>query len=126
MADISIVELVIYGFLELFSLSMLIISVVKEIPDTKARAIIRSIYLIPGMIAAAFLAQTGQKIILNTVLTNSTTTVSNSTTIWNETTNQANFIILQNSVWGYFHILMFFVLFIFIINQMYNLLTKPE
>lgn len=124
--DISIIELFWYGFLELFSISMLIISSIKEIPNTRASSIIRSIYLIPGMIAAAFLSGTGERITFNTILTNSTTTVSNSTTIWNETTSQANFIALQSPVWGYFHMLIMLVLFIFIINQIYNLLTKPE
>lgn len=105
---------------------MLIISTIKEIPNTRSSSIIRSIYLIPGMIAAAFLGQTGQNIVFNTILTNSTTTVSNSTTTWFEVTNQSNFIALQNPAWGYFHLLIMLVLFIFIINQVYNLLTKPE
>jgi len=126
MSDISIIELGIYVFIELFSLSMLIISAIKEIPDTKKRSIIRAIYLVPGMITAAFMAQTGQKIIFITTLTNSTTKASNSSTIWNETTNQVNFVVLQNPVWGYFHLLIFFVLFIFIVNQLYNLLTKSD
>lgn len=124
--DISIIELAIYCFIELFSFSMLVISSIKEIPDTKNRSIIRAIYLIPGMIAAAWLARTGQNVTFNTILTNSTTTVSNATTIWNETTTQTNFIALQSEVWGYFHLLVMLVLFVFIINQIYNLLTKKE
>ncbi len=126
MTDISIIELCIYGFLEIFSLSMLIISTIKEIPNTRASSIIRSIYLIPGMIAAAFLGGTGQNITFNTILTNSTTTVSNSTTVWTEVTNQTNFIVLQSEVWGYFHLLIMLVLFAFIINQIVNFMTKPE
>lgn len=126
MSDISIIELFFYGFLELFSLSMLIISVIKEIPDTKARAIIRAIYLIPGMIAAAFLGGTGQNITLNTVLTNSTTFNATNATVFKEVTNQANFIALQNPVWGYLHLLIMMVLFVFIANQIYNLLTKND
>jgi hypothetical protein len=124
--DISVVELAIYGFLEIFSLSMLIISTIKEIPNTRASSIIRSIYLIPGMIAAAWLARTGQNVTFNTILTNSTTTVSNSTTIWNEVTTQTNFVMLQSEVWGYFHLLIMLVLFAFIINQIVNFMTKPE
>lgn len=126
MTDVSIIELIIYGFLELFSLSMLIISTIKEIPNTKASSIIRSIYLIPGMIAAAWLARTGENVTFNTILTNSTTTVSNSTTVWTEITNQSNFIVLQSEVWGYFHLLIMLVLFAFIINQIVNFMTKPE
>ena len=124
--DISIIELCIYGFLEIFSLSMLIISTIKEIPNTKASSIIRSIYLIPGMIAAAWLARTGENVTFNTILTNSTTTVSNSTTVWTEITNQSNFIVLQSEVWGYFHLMIMLVLFAFIINQIVNFMTKPE
>lgn len=105
---------------------MLIISTIKEIPNTKASSIIRSIYLIPGMIAAAWLARTGQNVTFNTILTNSTTTVSNSTTVWNEVTTQTNFVMLQSEVWGYFHLLIMLVLFAFIINQIVNFMTKPE
>lgn len=126
LADISIIELCIYGFLEIFSLSMLIISTIKEIPNTKASSIIRSIYLIPGMIAAAWLARTGENVTFNTILTNSTTTVSNSSTVWTEITSQSNFIVLQSEVWGYFHLMIMLVLFAFIINQIVNFMTKPE
>lgn len=124
--DISIVELFFYGFLELFSVSMLIISSIKEIPNTRASSIIRAIYLIPGMIAAAFLSGTGQKIIFNTVLTNSTASFPNGTIIQNMSQSSADFIVLQSPVWGYLHMLIMLVLFIFVINQIYNLLTKPE
>lgn len=125
-SDISIIELGIYVFIELFSVSMLIISSIKEVPNTRASSIIRSIYLIPGMIAAAFMAQTGQNIIFNTMTTKSFVQFPNGTLIQNMTSSTNDFIPLQNPVWGYFHLLIMFVLFIFIINQIYNLLTKPE
>lgn len=126
MVDISILEFGIYVFLELFSISMLIISVIKEIPNTRASAIIRAIYLIPGMIAAAFMAQTGEKIIFYSSNIQTNVTAANGTLIQHISTIQNDLVQLQNPVWGYFHILMFFVLFMFVINQMYNLLTKPE
>lgn len=127
MPDLSIIELAFFGFVELFSLAMLIISTVKEIPNERASSIIRAIYLIPGMIAAAFIAaNSGEKIIFDTINTTTLTHAANGTILTNATTIQNTVIALQNPVWGYLHILIFFVLFIFVINQMYNLLTKPE
>lgn len=126
MVDISILEFGIYVFLELFSISMLIISVIKEIPNTRASSIIRAIYLIPGVIAAAFMARTGEKIIFYSSTIHTNITAANGTLIQQISSIQNDTIPLQNEVWGYFHILVFFVLIIFIINQMYNLLTKPE
>jgi len=126
MPDLSIIELVFWGFLELFSISMLIISTIKEIPDTKARSIIRAIYLIPGMIAAAFIGVQGNKVIFENTTTTIINGLPNGTIINNSTTTTINFILLQSEVWGYFHLLIFMVLFIFIINQVYNLLTKND
>lgn len=127
MPDLSIVELFFFGFMELFSVSMLIISSIKEIPNTRASSIIRAIYLIPGMISAAFIAgNSGQNVILNTIKISTNVTAANGTLLQTISTIQPSYIPLQNEVWGYLHMLIFFTLFIFVINQIYNLLTKPE
>lgn len=119
MADISLIELFVYGFVAYSSLLMLIISTIKEVPTTKALSISRAIYLIPGMIAAALLAQVGPNIITTSV--SNTITALNTSEVFQEviTTEME----LQNEVWAIFHYMIFIVLFIYIISQILILLT---
>ena len=73
MADISIIECGVYGFIAYSSLLMLIISVVKEVPDKKSQSILRSMWLIPGIICAALLMSSGVNITMDTITTVNTT-----------------------------------------------------
>ena len=124
--DTSIVELIFYGFIELFSLSMLIISVIKEIPDTKSRSIARAVYLIPGMIAAGVMSGTGIHINMITTMTNSTTISNVTQEVFTEIGTKTDMISLVNPMWMMFHLLIFLTLLIFILNQVYNLLVKTD
>lgn len=143
MVDISIVEFGVYGFIAYSSLLMLIISTIKEVPSTKSFAIARVVYLVPGMICAAFLAGVGVNIDLetstNTIMTNQTIneftingttgdliTNSTTTTSTNSTSVESNYIILQNPVWALFHYIIFIVLAIYVITQLLNLFTKTD
>lgn len=126
MSDISLAEFIVYGFTAYSSLLMLIISVVKEIPSTKSLAIARSIFLIPGMVAAGVLASSGINIQVATVDTSNLIRSINTTQTWSETTQQINNIVLQNPVWQMFHILIFLVLLVYVITQMLNLFTKYD
>ena len=118
MVDASFIELIIYAFVEMFSISMLIISAVKEVPNTRASSIVRSIYLIPGMIAAGVMSGIGENITLPEVTTKSL----NTTEVWVETAQ----VHLLNPYWGMFHLMIMLVLMIYVAFQMLNLLTKPE
>lgn len=126
MSDISLAEFMVYGFVAYSSLLMLIISVVKEIPTTKSLSIARSIFLIPGMVAAGVLASSGVNIQVATVDTSNIIRSINTTQTWSETTQQINNIVLQNPVWQMFHILIFLVLLVYVITQMLNLFTKYD
>lgn len=126
MSDISLAEFIVYGFVAYSSLLMLIISVVKEIPSTKSLAIARSIFLIPGMVAAAILATSGVNIQVANVATSNLIRSINTTQTWSETTSQINNIVLQNPVWQTFHMLIFLVLLVYVITQMLNLFTKYD
>jgi len=124
---ISIIEFVVYGFVAYSSLLMLIISVVKEIPSGKTQSILRSIWLIPGMIASSLLAGLGTNISVNDILTteniiNGTTGIAmtNSTIV---TTNTINFV---NPVWITFHWMIFLILLTYVIIQILNLLVKKD
>jgi len=122
MADISIIEFGVYGFVCYSSVLMLIIATIKEIPTTKALSIARAIYLVPGMISAALLAQVGPNIV-TTNITN-TITALNTSEVFQEVI--ATEIELQNEVWAIFHYMLFLVLFIYIITQILILFTKVD
>ena len=122
MADISLIEFAVYGFVAYSSLLMLIISTIKEIPSTKALSISRAIYLIPGMIAAALLAGVGPNIVTTSV--NNTITALNTSEVFQEViTTQTT---LQNEVWAIFHYMIFIVLFVYVITQILILFTKVD
>ena len=126
MSDISLAEFIVYGFVAYSSLLMLIISVVKEIPSTKSLAIARSIFLIPGMVAAAVLASSGVNIQVANVATSNLIKSINTTQTWSETTSQINNMVLQSPVWQMFHMLIFLVLVVYVITQMLNLFIKTD
>lgn len=126
MSDISLAEFIVYGFVAYSSLLMLIISVVKEIPTTKSLAIARSIFLIPGMVAAAVLASSGVNIQVANVATSNLIKSINTTQTWTETTTQINNIVLQSQVWQMFHMLIFLVLVVYVITQMLSLFLKYD
>ncbi len=122
MADISIIEFGVYGFVAYSSILMLIISTIKEVPTTKALSIARSIYLIPGMIAAALLATVGPNITTTSV--SNTITALNTSEVFQEViTTQTT---IQNEVWAIFHYMLFIVLFVYVITQILILFTKVD
>ena len=122
MADISIIEFGVYGFVCYSSVLMLIIATIKEIPTTKALSIARAIYLIPGMISAILLSQVGPNIITTSV-TNTITALNTSEVFQEVITSETT---IQNEVWAVFHYMLFLVLFIYIITQILILLTKVD
>ncbi len=105
---------------------MLIISVVKEIPTTKSLAIARSIFLMPGMVAAGILASSGVNIQVANVATSNLIRSINTTQTWSETTTQINNIVLQSPVWQMFHILIFLTLLVYVITQILTLFVKYD
>jgi len=101
---------------------MLIISVIKEVPSTKALSIVRAIYLFPSIFAAGILAQISPTIVLPSV-TNTILAV-NTTEVFEETIDAS--IVIQSNVWITFHILLMLVMMIYVITQMLILLTRHE
>ena len=123
MADLSLLEFAVYGFVAYSSLLMLIISAIKtEIPTTRSLAIVRAIYLMPGAICALVLA-TSSIVIVSSDTTNTITAV-NTTEVWTESIS--NSITLMNPVWGALHVMIFVVIMIFVVTQIMNLLTKTD
>ena len=120
MADISILEWGVYGFITYSSLLMLIISTIKEVPTEKSGSVYRSIWLIPGILCAFILASSG----INIVTSDTTNTITsvNTTEVWTETISSS--IVLQNPIWVTVHLLIFMVLIVYVVIQILALFTK--
>lgn len=124
MADLSILEWGVYGFITYSSLLMLIISTIKEVPSEKSGSIIRGIYLIPGIICAFILASSGILITTDSTNTVNTITSLNTSEVWTEEIVQVNSIVLRNEVWVIVHLLIMIILILYVVTQMLTLLTK--
>ncbi len=99
---------------------VLITSINKTQPAGDKAAIIRSIYLIPGIICAAILASSGEDI--GTVSVDNTIRNLNTTEVWTETVLQT--VVLQNQAWIWVHFMIMFVLIAYVIQQVADLLIK--
>ena len=127
MAELSIIEFGVYGFITYTSLLMLIISTIKEVPSGKSQSILRSMYLIPGVICAVLLASAGVDIGFDTVTTvNTITDNQTSTIIFTEDITKETKITLQDDVWRTVHIMIFLILLVHVLVQMLSLFTKIE
>jgi len=120
MADLSIIEFVVYGLIGYSSMLMLIIQTVKQVPDEKSGSIIRSVYLIPGIIACLIIAGSGDSIVTQDV-TNTIVAV-NTTEVFTETITSN--VALQNAVWITFHYLLAIIMIVYVILQILTLFTK--
>ncbi len=125
MAELSVIEFGVYGFIVYSSLLMLIISTIKEVPSGKSQSILRSMYLIPGIFCALLLATMGVDLTFETISTvNTITDNQTSTIIFTEDITKETVITLQDAVWGTVHMLIFFILLVHVVVQMLTLLTK--
>ena len=131
MADLSVIEWAAYGIPAYGAILMLVISMIRDIPATRALSAVRLFFCIPGMVAAAMLAPAGPHITTLTKLTNSTITVINGSTgalLTNSTTvtSEVGFFVLSGPIWYYFHWMIFIVIFVYFIYQLMLLFVKPE
>ncbi len=126
MADFSILEYAVYGFIAYTSVLMLIISTIKEVPNEKSGSIIRSIWLMPGVICAFILSSTNSIVVTGGTVMNNTITAVNSSQVFTEVATTASTITLQNPIWVLVHFMFAIILIIYIITQMLNLFTKIE
>ena len=62
MSDISIIEFAVYAFIAYSGMLMLIISTIREAPQTKSQSFTRAMYLIPSIVCAFLLAGMGETI----------------------------------------------------------------
>jgi hypothetical protein len=106
---------------------MLIISVVKEVPNTKSQSILRSMWFIPGIITAGLLMSSGVNITMDTVNTiNTITDNQTNTVIFTEDITVTRYIPLQDPIWTAVHLMIFLILLVYVIIQMLTLFTKVK
>lgn len=124
MSNLSIAEFAVYGLICYSSLLMLIISTIKSMPDEGLRVntIARAVFLLPGLICAPVLATSGPDIQIATIDTSNLIKSVNTTQTWTEATVQVHNIVLQNPIWLTVHMMIFFVLLMYVIRQFLLLL----
>lgn len=109
---------------------MIIISVIKEIPNSRSLSVMRTVGLMPGLVCAGILAVSGVNIDLNTDTTTTTTDTYNAThtLIQNSTQTivKTSVITLQDRSWMMVHMMFFLILMFFIIYQILVLMTKTD
>lgn len=129
--DYSIIEFGVYGFFAYGSMLMLMITMIIDVPKTRALTLARSMYTIPGIFSAVVLSGFGVNIVFPSMVTNSTTSVYNATTnliMTNSTiiTTESTKNLLANPVWIYFHGLLAAILIVFVIFQILQMLTSKD
>ena len=119
MADISIIEFVVYAFIAYAGMLMLIISVIREAPQTKSQSFARAMYLIPSIVCCFLLAGMGESVGLYEVVSSGIEqgTVTNITDTYT--------INLVNPVWITVNFMFAFIMvFHFIITTLQLLLFR--
>ena len=113
-------EFGIYGLIAYSTMLMLIISTIREIPETKAGSVARAIFLLPGMICAWVLAVSGEVIITSD--TKNTIVSLNTTEAWTESISSS--ITLVDPIWITVHFMFFIIILVYVLIQIINLMTK--
>lgn len=136
MADFSIVEFVIYGFIGYLGIALMMFQIIKyEHSPSKSLAVMRMVWIFPSIIALGMIiAIDGDIEFPDTFVTvvetenyealNSADVVVtlNSTSV--TTTTETNVMVLRDPVWGLFHLMLFLILIIYQITQMMLMFTN--
>ncbi len=123
MADVSIIELIVYGIICYSGIVMLIASAFQQDSSiSKSMSGTRVIWLIPSMFCAFMLASAGADIYFE----ESTVTLVNvnTTETWTETTQDK--ITLYQPVWVTLHLLFFIILLLYVIFNLLSLFFKRD
>lgn len=124
--EISIIEFLVYAVIGYSPLIVLYVSLVKDVPNTKANTIFRVVLIVPGLIAVGILSGSGLDINLetSTTISNITTTSNATSEVWTELGNvtKSDSYTLQNPIWILFHSFLFTLYSFYIIIQIMQLL----
>ena len=116
MSDISIIEFAVYAFIAYSGMLMLIISTIREAPQTKSQSFTRAMYLIPSIVCAFLLAGMGEIIGLYDVTING---IEQGT---NTTLTESYSITLINPIWITFNFMIAIIMLFHFIMQTLQLL----
>ena len=122
MAELSIIELIVYGIVGYTGIVLLVSSAFREIPSGKSGSVIRSIWVLAPLFCMYMLAQAGQTIVFQEI-----TEIGYNATVVNEVilnSTTVNSITLIQPVWVTLHGLFFTMLLIFFIWNMLQLFVK--
>lgn len=137
--NISIIEFAVYAFVAYSSLLMLIISITKEGPLVKSKSgtLVKSIYIMPGIICMILISGSGVDILLNDsttittadsiyeVLNNTNGVVVLNSTV-TETVVKNELFTLQNPVWVSLHYMFALIMFAYVIINVLKMLTAID
>ena len=115
-SDISIIEFAVYAFIAYSGMLMLIISTIREAPQTKSQSFTRAMYLIPSIVCAFLLAGMGESIGLYDVTING---IEQGT---NTTLTESYSITLINPIWITFNFMIAIIMLFHFIMQTLQLL----
>lgn len=131
--NISVIEFIVYGLIAYSSMVVLIISASRDVPmvKTKSGSLIKSMYMIPGIICCILLAGSGVAITLNDSTVTTTDYTINGTTgdkLTNSTitTVSSDQFTLQNPVWVSLHYLFALILIAYVFTQVLRMLTSKD
>jgi hypothetical protein len=100
---------------------VLVVSIIKDTDETKYQALMKSMYMVPGIVCAGVLITSGVDITLDTVntinITNATSDLGQNEQIFYETTDTTDKITLLNPIWGSIHFIIFIVLILYVLKQ---------
>ena len=127
MADVSIIEFVVYGIVGYSGIIMLISSAFRDTPNTKSQSTIRAIWVIPVIICLYMLASAGDTINFETVQTvNIITDNATQAVIFTEDVTVSTSYTLINPVWITLHGLFGTMMIIYFLWNILQLFTKRE
>lgn len=124
MAELSLVELIVYGVICYAGVLGLIFSAFRETPSGRSQSSLRIIWLIPSLFAAFMLGSAGEQINLEDSTITSIQVNLNTTETWSETVTTSNTMTLVNPVWVTLHTMFFLILLIYIIVNILALLMS--
>jgi hypothetical protein len=124
MAELSLIELFVYGLVCYAGVLGLIFSAFRESPSGRCQSSLRIIWLIPSLFAAFMLGSAGEQVNLEDSTITSIQTNLNTTEVWSETVTTNNTMTLVNPVWVTLHTMFFLILLIYILVNILALLVK--
>lgn len=125
--DISIVELILYIFAEMFAFTVLFVNILQNRPATRANTITTMMFIAPGMIMAFFMMSVGMNVQIMSV--ENTSFQINGTTgapLLNETSHVIQYIPLQVPIWPWFHFMIGMLLLLYTFIQGVRLFSMRE